>query len=292
MNNSIDRSVWIAVKWARPGLLGLIARAHPSLSVAQQATVGETSGDALAEIVVTAEKRQESANHVGLTIATLGGADLKSGNINSVADFALQVPSLTFANTPNNTPIYTLRGVGFYDVSLGASPTVTLYIDEVPLPYPILWNHQIFDLERVEVLKGPQGTLFGENATGGAINNIAAKPTDSPESGMTLTYGRFNERDIDAFVSGPITDTIKARVAVRTEHMDGWQESTSRPGDTNGAKDNTMGRVLVDFTPSDRVKFRVNLTAWQDASDTQAPQFTGSQEIRPGAANPYVARFS
>src|SRR3546814_6399577 len=81
----------------------------------------------------------------------------------------------------------------------------------------------VLDLERVEVLKGPRGTLFGSNATGGAINFIAAKPTDNFAAGLNLSYGRFNNITADGFVSGPLTQNIKARLAVSKEWMDDWQ---------------------------------------------------------------------
>src|SRR3546814_10113108 len=76
---------------------------------------------------------------------------------------------------------------------------------------PVTTSHSAFDLERIEVLKGPQGTLFGQNATGGAINYIAAKPTGDFAAGMDLSYGRFNEVNAEAYVSGPLTDTLRAR---------------------------------------------------------------------------------
>ncbi|MFD2580332.1 TonB-dependent receptor plug domain-containing protein [Novosphingobium colocasiae] len=81
-----------------------------------------------------------------------------------------------------------------------------------------------FDLERVEVLKGPQGTLFGNNATGGAINMIAAKPTNEFKAGVDLSYGRFNTFEASGFVSGPLSDTLRARLAVKAVNGDGWQK--------------------------------------------------------------------
>lgn len=225
------------------------------------------------DIVVTANKREQRLNDVGITVAVLSGASLQNRQINSLEDLANATPSLSFTNSANGTPVYTLRGVGFYETSLGAYPTVSTYVDEAPLPFPILSSHSAFDLERVEILKGPQGTLFGQNATGGAINYIAAKPTNTLKAGGSLSYGRFNEVIGEAYISGALTSTLSARLAGRIEHANGWQISNSRPGDRNGKTENYMGRLLVNFEPTDTLRFKLNINGWKDKSDTQAPQY-------------------
>src|SRR3546814_7266736 len=100
--------------------------------------------------------------------------------------------------------------------------------------FPILALHEAYELERVEVLKGPQGTLFGQNATGGAINFIAAKPTKSFEAGGDITYGRFNRFEGNAYISGPLSSTLRGRVAISGAEGGDWQTSISRPNDKNG----------------------------------------------------------
>lgn len=234
---------------------------------------GSTILPAAGEIIVTANKREQKLNDVGITVAVLGGEEFKSRQINNLQDLAQAVPGLSYANSPNGTPIYTLRGVGFNESSLAAYPTVSVYLDQAPLPFGALARHSAFDLERVEVLKGPQGTLFGENSTGGAINYIAAKPTSTAQAGVNLTYGRFNQVIGEAYVSGPITDTLKARISGRIERQDDWQISNSRPGDGNGRVRNYMGRLIVDYTPTDAVRLSLNVNGWRDKSQTQAPQF-------------------
>src|SRR5690606_34330373 len=129
-------------------------------------------------------------------------------------DFANQVPGLVYSPSTTNTPIFTLRGVGFNESSLGVYPATSLYLDEAPLPFPVMASHTGFDLERVEVLKGPQGTLFGQNSTGGAINFIAAKPTEDFQAGGDLSYGRFDRVEMNGFVSGALTDSLNGRLAV------------------------------------------------------------------------------
>lgn len=131
------------------------------------------------EIIVTANKREQSINDVGLSITAASGEALVSRGINSPTDLGKIVPGLTVQPSPFNTPVYTLRGVGFYETTLSASPTVAVYTDEVALPFSATTRGAAFDIQRVEVLKGPQGTLFGQNTTGGAINYIVRVETQS-----------------------------------------------------------------------------------------------------------------
>ncbi|MFC0306083.1 TonB-dependent receptor [Rhizorhabdus histidinilytica] len=243
--------------------------------MAQTSSAGDASGSAASDgdIVVTANKREQKLNDVGLAVAVVGGQALRNQRISSLADIAQSVPGLSFTPTPNSTPVYTLRGIGFYETSLGAYPTVPVYIDEFPLSFPGTTSHSAFDLEQVEVLKGPQGTLFGQNATGGAINYIAAKPTSTFKAGVDVGYGRFNAVEAEGFVSGPLAQNLTARFAGRYERADGWQTSNSRPGDHNGKKEVFAGRMLFDLQPADGLRFQLNLNGWKEKGETQAPQY-------------------
>ena len=224
------------------------------------------------EIVVTANKREEKLNRVGLSITAIGAEALATRRISSVQDIAAAIPGLKFAESGTNTPIYTLRGIGFNEESLGVYPSVSVYTDEVPLPFPVLTLRAAIDLERIEALKGPQGTLFGQNATGGAINYIAAKPTNTFKYGADVSYGRFNYVNGNAFVSGPLGDNAGVRLAISATHSNGWQQSLTRPGDRNGAQKYVSGRLTFTANPTDKVRLRATVTAWQDKSEPQAAQ--------------------
>ena len=143
-----------------------------STAVPEDGVVADQS-DGLQDIVVTAQKRSESVNTVPLSITALGGDALAQSGVRQTEDLANVVPGLSYANSGFNSPVYTLRGIGYNDGSLLASPTVSIYVDEVPLPYAAMTKGALLDVQRVEVLKGPQGTLYGSNSTGGAINYIA-----------------------------------------------------------------------------------------------------------------------
>ena len=248
--------------------LGISAAPAIAQDKPAQAEAGQGAG--AGEIVVTANKREQNLSKVGLSVAALGADALTNQRIGDVADLARATPGLTFAPSPNATPVYTLRGVGFFESSLAAYPDVSLYIDQVPLPFPIYSSLTAFDLERVETLKGPQGTLFGNNATGGAINFVPAKPTDHLTAGGELTYGRFNLMEGQGFVSGPITDTLRVRLAAKATQADGWQYSYTR-NDTNGKKDNLAVRGIIDWKPTEALSVELNLNMWRDRGEPQAP---------------------
>jgi iron complex outermembrane recepter protein len=247
-----------------------------------------SDGGELGEIVVTAQKRSQSIESVGMSINAATGDTLLERGITDSSDLGKIVPGFVYTPSPTQTPVYSIRGIGFYDSTLASSPAVTVYVDEIPLAFPAMTTGAAMDLERVEVLKGPQGTLFGSNSTGGAINYIAAKPTSTFQAGGDLTYSRFGEVDIDSFVSGPISNTLNARVATRIEQGGDWQYSQTRPFDVLGKKNRFDGRILLDWQPSDRLKVAVNLNGFSNKSDSEAFQLVTRRIFMPALATPLL----
>jgi iron complex outermembrane recepter protein len=238
-----------------------------------EATDSATASDAsLGDIVVTAQKREENINKVPMSITAATAQQLRNAGVTEIRDLVKITPGLTYADSTTGTPVYTIRGVGFSDFALAGRPTVTVYTDQAPIPFSIETRGVALDLERVEVLKGPQGTLFGTNSTGGAINFIAAKPTTELKFGGDLSYGRFNSTQVSAFVSGPISSTLTARVAVEHDGMDAWQVNYLN-GDKNGVQDFWNGRLTLAWAPTDQLKASLTVNRWIDHSDTQAQQF-------------------
>lgn len=250
------------------------AQAQPPHDGSSEVIDGSQNGQ-MQEIIVTANKREQNLNRVGATITAFSGDLLKERQIVTVADIANAIPGLSFAQSSNNTPVLTMRGVGFNNASLGVYPAVSAYSDQAPLPFSVMASHSAFDLQRVEVLKGPQGTLFGANSTGGAINFVPQHASDVFQAGGDIGYGRFNEVSGNAYVSGPITDNLKARFAITGLHADDWQVSNTRPGDRNGSQDYFAGRLIVDWKASDSIRFSLNVNAWTDQSEPQQGQFVG-----------------
>ncbi len=269
--------------------VGLTANAQAQDSAQPES---ETQAQAYSgDIVVTANKREQNLNDVGMTVTAISGDTLDERRITSVQDIAAAIPGLKFAESGAGTPIYTLRGIGFNEESLGVYPSVSVYTDEVPLPFPVLALRAAFDLERVEALKGPQGTLFGQNATGGAINYIAAKPTGRLEYGADISYGRFNDIGGNAFISMPLGAPGAGgfRLAVTAADSDGWQQSLTRPGDRNGAQKYIAGRLTVDVNPTETLRLLATITAWQDKSEPQAAQLIAVRAQNPAAVQPGVS---
>ncbi len=234
-------------------------------------------------VVVTAQRRSQSLAEVPMSITAVSGERLEEVGGSDVGDLVKVTPGLSAVESGAGVPVYSLRGVGFFDTSIGARPTVSVYLDEVPLPFSVMTSGTSFDLQRVEVLKGPQGTLFGQNSTGGAINYIANRPTDSFEAGVTLDYSSFDRIQSEGFISGPVNDALRMRLAVRGDNGGAWQESYTRD-DEHGERRFWQGRFTADLDVTDNFDLSFTLSGFKDESDVQASQLSSVLLQRPVAA--------
>lgn len=220
----------------------LVAVGLPSLAHAQQAGAEAESDATPGEIVVTAQKRAQRANDIGLTINAVGGDTLQSKGITDVSALNQVASGFSVGASSGGFPVFSIRGINFNANQLSASPTVSAYTDETPLPYATMWGGLLLDVDHVEVLKGPQGTLFGQNATGGAINAVAAKPTSTAHAGANMSLNKWGGFEAQAYLSGPISDTVGARLAVATQQGGAWQKDFVNTNEKYGGK-NTMSVV-------------------------------------------------
>jgi len=250
------------------------------LSWAQTADDAEKSAWTLDEIVVTAQKRSQDVTDVPISVTAVSGEMLAARGITDTAELAKVIPGFVYQSSTFGSPIYYIRGVGFAEITQAINPAVSIYVDQVPLPFSVMARGAVLDLQAVEALKGPQGTLFGQNATGGAINYIAAKPSADLSAGAELSYGRFNDLKVGGFVNGSLGETLNARLSARHESRGNWQESSSRD-DSLGERDFLVGRLLLDWQPSDDLSFLLNVNGWRDKSDSQANQFIGFKFLTP-----------
>jgi iron complex outermembrane recepter protein len=171
-------------------------------------------GDSLAEIVVTATKTgSQQLQKTPVAVSVVGGEFMAIQGLSNIKDLAPYVPSLTFSQNTAAAIIY-IRGIGSNNVAAGSDPDVTMQVDGVYIARPIGEFSDFLDVDRVEVLRGPQGTLYGRNAVGGTINVISRQPTDTPTGEVRVTGGNFSLLQGDAYVSGPIRDNLQASIAV------------------------------------------------------------------------------
>jgi iron complex outermembrane recepter protein len=275
-------------------VLALMGTAGPALAQTASAAADAPAANS-ADIIVTANKREQSVNSVGLTITAASSEELLNRGISGPADLAKLVPGFTFTQSIYSTPVFTLRGIGLYDATFGAAPSVSVYTDQIPRNVPVMSDGLDLDIERVEVLKGPQGTLFGQSSTGGAINYIVGKPTDDFAAGFDASYERFNRAELSGFVSGPLADGVRARLALKGVSGGAWQHSLSRPNDENGDQRKFMGRFTLDIQPTESLKIELMATGSRDRSDPLAPQYAGTtlnlypdQAAADASGNPYA----
>ncbi len=250
-----------------------IITADPAIAQSAPQSNGAREGDApLGEIVVTAQKRAETSQKVPLAINAFGGDQLKQlgeVNVNTVAQL---VPGFTVAPSFRGPQIYTLRGVGFNTPNLSASSPVGVYVDEIAYPYPVMTDGIAFDLDRVEVLKGPQGTLYGRNTTGGLVNYIAKKPSQREEGYIRVSAGNYKSYGVEGAIGGGLSSTLSARLAFKLDKSDeGWQISRTR-GDRRGQIDKFSTRLSVLWEPTSDISDQLTGTWWRDNSETTVGQ--------------------
>ena len=183
----------------------------------------------LEEVVVTAQKRAENLQDTPIAISAVTGDALERLNIDDIGAIAAANPSLVYSEAGGEAQLY-IRGIGSNIFNIGADQSVATHIDGVYTGRANMGLTQFLDIDRVEILRGPQGTLYGRNATGGAINVISRAPTDEFEGYVSGLLGSFDRLDLRGAVSGPISENLSARLAVRRLKDDGYTEDLDPQG--------------------------------------------------------------
>ena len=222
--------------------------------------VAQDSNLMFEEVLVTAEKRSESLQDLSQAITVLGGADLDNRQIASFIDLSAVAPGVNIAKNEGFKTVITIRGVGNEaNQNAIANPSVSYHLDGIYVASPFALQTDFLDLERIEVLRGPQGTLFGQNSTGGAINIITTAPSvDSSFGKADLTVGDYGLVKARAAYNLPLSDTLAVRASIISNRRDGFTDNLTLGQDLDDA--NSMSaRVRVLYEPSD--DFRANFTA-------------------------------
>ncbi len=182
-------------------------------------------------VVVTANKREETVQDVAVAVTAVTSETKQEFGVISVTDLTNITPGLSY--TPGNERV-TLRGIGRLSNSFGADPGVANYNDGVYTAFAVFAGKDPFLINRVEVLRGPQGTLYGRNAIGGAINTISKRPTDNFEADVVVGVGDYESHKVGGSVSGPITDWLRYRVVAFNEFRDGIDPNYGEGGEMVG----------------------------------------------------------
>jgi len=234
------------------------------LLTAQPVTAQEAG--MLEEIIVTAQKREQSLQEVPISVTAIGEQAIQEGKITGVQDVALETPNFTMTQFNIGEPQYYIRGIGNSLDSAGSDPAVATFIDEVYIGRSAGTAMDLYDLDRVEVLRGPQGTLFGKNVVGGALNIITKRPTQEFEAKLGATVGNYSQTVLRGFVNGAITDNVSGKFSFSRRQRDGYVDNVV-DGEEYHDEDNLSARGQLLFAVSDATEVLVGFD-W--ATDDQA----------------------
>lgn len=243
-------------------VLAQAAHAQTVAQGAQSATVatGEDQSAQVGDIVVTAQKRAQALSDVGISISAVDGDALRERGVVSVSQLADEVPTLAIAepNGPGNQPAIFLRGVGLNDFNSNNNGPIAVYADEVYRSSLVATNFVLFDVERIEVVKGPQGTLFGRNATGGALRVIARKPGRELGVEASASYAEFDTTRFDAALNLPLGDKAAIRVAGIKTDSDGFVRNVF-DGSRQAGYDYGSWRAQLRLDPTERLSVLIGV---------------------------------
>ena len=236
-------------------------------AVAQQAA---TDADSIEEVTVTAQRREQNIQDVGISVTALSASQLENLNIASATDIVRAVPGLKMNAYSSSQVVFNIRGVSQNDYGDQQEPPVAVYQDDSYSSSINLASFPVFDLARVETLRGPQGTLFGRNATGGAIQFVSNGPTREFDGYASATLGNFGQVIVEGAVGGPITDNLQGRLAVFSHRADGYMESVVPGFEDRGGTDHYALRGRLAWQPTDSTEFRFLVRYMKADRETQA----------------------
>ena len=221
------------------------------------------------EVVVTATKKEESLQDVAIAIDAFTGEDISEQLIYDMDDIAEQVPGLSVGKSVGSGSAYTIRGIGSFGVGAANTSSVVTASNGHSTNDSVFNDIGMFDLERIEVLKGPQGTLNGRNATTGVINFVTARPTADAGGSVDITVGNYDQQRINSVFNLPLSDSIKTRIAVVSNYRSGYMKNLEL-GTTYDDRDELAIRLSVDWELSDTMLLK--FTTQHQSSDDNRPQ--------------------
>jgi len=227
-----------------------------STSIALTLMTGTGVAEAqLEEVTVTATRRAEGMQDVAVSMLATSGEAIKDMGITRGEEFAADIPAVTISQSPIGNFIF-IRGIGTSGVNQGLELSTSIFHDGVYMGRHQLSRAPFMDLERVEVLRGPQGIMFGKNTIGGAIHLITAKPSEEFEGSVSALYGSYGEQELTAVISGPISDTLSGRIAARGYQLDGYLDNVIT-GKEGPERDDKTLRTQLRWDASENVAVTV-----------------------------------
>lgn len=225
------------------------------------------TGDArkLEEIVVMAQRRSESLQEVPVTVTVFGADEIRDAQIQQIDDIVTRTPGLSFDNFPATQPRLFIRGIGSSDRGAAGDPSAAVFIDEIYLGRPSAVAFDAFDVERIEVLKGPQGTLFGRNVVGGAINVINKRPDPNAlGASVNFTAGNYGRADVAGHINTPFADNTSAiRLSVSSRTQDGYVRNEYLDEDVDD-QDTKSARLQISSEPTEDLSLLLTLDKTRD----------------------------
>lgn len=210
-------------------------------------------GGGLDAIVVTAQKREQDMQTVGISVTAISGEEILTRGITNSIDLITSTPSVDNYSPygPGSSANIVIRGIGLNDFGEGHEAPVTVYVDEFYVVNVPAVDFALFDLSRAEILRGPQGTLFGRNSTGGLVHYVTEKPTDYTDAFLKATYARFNELRLEGAVSAPISETLSARLSFLSHQSDGYIKNLDPDLENGGQAGTDAVRLQLAYDDGD-----------------------------------------
>ena len=268
----------------------LMAAAGAAVTVPPALAQETARAGGLEEIIVTAQRRVESAQDVPIALTVFDSSALARANITRIEEIVMRTPNFTMMRVNVGEPQFYIRGVGSNSDSAAGDPTVGVFQDEIYVGRISGAAFDVFDMERVEVLRGPQGTLFGRNTSGGAVNFIPKRPEHDFYASAELSYGNYDAIDGRLVVNGGLTDSVAGRLSLSRSEHSGFSENITTGAELNDG-DNWSVRGQLLFTPSDSSRLLLGYDYVKDDTEGNArvpfPVFDTGQV---GAANNLALR--
>lgn len=260
--------------WVRAALCAGVATLAPTTVAAAQEAASEEASEEVGEIIVTAQYRRESLQRVPVAVTSVTGELLQQSGVSDLTGLSASVPGLYLSSYSTLSPQVFIRGVGSNDDGITSEGAVGIYLDNVYVGRASSALFDLYDLERVEVLRGPQGTLYGRNTNGGAIKIETTQPGPDLHAGIEVGYGRFDQRSVRGLISGPLAPNVFGKLSGSYKKRDGWTRDEISGSKLN-SEDSLSFRGQLRVKPTDSLDLTFSLDYSRDRPSSSFKEVVG-----------------